>query len=142
MTYPTFIYFRNFSEMFSHGFKTFNFRLRSSCDQAVDHDTSWSIWSGARMHIKPRRGAPTEQAAHKEDTTAEIEAGPQNQVLRRTTVTVERETVSVLMRRTATAPAVASAADPTALEGGADPPGKDQDAALLVTRNELSEGKL
>jgi Arc/MetJ family transcription regulator len=93
------------------------------------------------MKVRPRRGAPLGQAAHKEDTTAEIEAGAPNQVLRRTTVTVERETVSVLMRRTVTAPAVSFGEDPAALDGEVDAPRKHLQAASRATRNEPSEGK-
>lgn len=39
------------------------------------------------------------QAAQQEDTTAEFEAGMEQRGHRRMTITIERETLSVLMRR-------------------------------------------
>jgi hypothetical protein len=51
------------------------------------------------MKIVPRRTLVAEEAAHQEDTTAEFEAGTEQRGHRRMTVTVERETLSVLMRR-------------------------------------------
>jgi hypothetical protein len=65
------------------------------------------------MKIEPR------PATHHEDTTAEFEAGTgtrvQPKVHRRTTVTVERETLSVLIPRSVVEPANQPA------DGGASP---------------------
>jgi len=71
------------------------------------------------MEIEPPR-----QATQKEDTTAEFEAGMQPMAHRRTVVTVERETVSVLIRRPAAGPAN-------------QPPDED----LPAVRNEPNGGK-
>jgi hypothetical protein len=54
------------------------------------------------MKIAPRR-APL-AAAHQDDSTPEFEGGAGPKVYRRTTVTVERETVLVLIRRSVLAP--------------------------------------
>jgi hypothetical protein len=56
------------------------------------------------MKIEPRRAPPTEEAAHQEDTTTKFEAEPKRTAHRRTTVTVERETLSFLIRRTVANP--------------------------------------
>jgi len=50
------------------------------------------------MQNEPKRAPLGEQAAHQEDTT-ESEAGTAPVVHRRTILTVERETVSILIRR-------------------------------------------
>jgi hypothetical protein len=59
------------------------------------------------MKIDPRRAPLAEAAAHQEDSTPEIEAGQGLMVHRRTTVTIERETISILVRRTVAEVAVA-----------------------------------
>ncbi len=60
------------------------------------------------MKIEPRRAPPTEEAAHQDDTTGELEPGAGRTGHRRTTVTVERETLSFLVRRTVANPAEGS----------------------------------
>jgi hypothetical protein len=73
------------------------------------------------MKIEPRRAPLAEQAAQQEDTTSEIEAGPR--VHRRIQVTVERETLSFLVRRPM-APSAEPPADidsiPTQIEAGGE----------------------
>jgi hypothetical protein len=83
--------------MFSDRFKTFNSRLRSSGDQANERDASIP---GASMKILPPRALQATQAAQQEDTTSDFEAGMEQRGHRRMTITIERETLSVLMRRT------------------------------------------
>jgi hypothetical protein len=78
------------------------------------------------MKIEPRRAPLAEAAAHQDDSTPEFEAGTVPAVHRRTTVTVERETLSILMRRTRVAPADEPAgadANPnsTEIEAGREP---------------------
>jgi hypothetical protein len=82
------------------------------------------------MKIEPRKGPVAEEATHSEDTTTEFKAGPQRLGHRRTTVTVERETVSFLLRR----PVTPEANEP-------EPPDNNLPAAALEMLNELSGGK-
>jgi hypothetical protein len=51
------------------------------------------------MKDLPRRLPLAEETAHQEDITPEFEAGTEPRAFRRTTVTIERETLSVLTRR-------------------------------------------
>ena len=51
------------------------------------------------MKNEVRRAPSAQEPAHQEDTTTEFSAGTKQRVNRRTTVTVERETVSFLVRR-------------------------------------------
>jgi hypothetical protein len=53
------------------------------------------------MKIEPRRLPQAQPTAQQDDTTTEFGAGTEPRIYRRTTVTVERETVSVLLRRPA-----------------------------------------
>jgi hypothetical protein len=78
------------------------------------------------MKIEPRRAPLAEAAAHQDDSTPEFEAGTGPTVHRRTTVTVERETLSILMRRPIVAPAdelagADSNPNPTEIEAGRKP---------------------
>ena len=57
------------------------------------------------MKIEPQ-GTPS--TAHPKDITPEFEAGTEPRVHRRTTVTVERETISVLVRRSVVEPVTES----------------------------------
>jgi hypothetical protein len=91
-----FTFFRKFSEMFSGRFKTSASRLRSSDDQADHRDAGIP---GATMKIIPRAAPLAEQTVRQEDTTAEFQAGTERRVHRRTTVTVDRETLLVLTHR-------------------------------------------
>jgi len=51
------------------------------------------------MEIEPSRMPLAEQATQQEDTTREFEARTEAMAHRRTTVTVERETLSFIIRR-------------------------------------------
>jgi hypothetical protein len=51
------------------------------------------------MKMKPRRTPLEQEAAHQHDTTQKIKTAAGNPMHRRTTVTVERETISVVLRR-------------------------------------------
>ena len=78
------------------------------------------------MKIEPRRAPLAEEAAHQEDTTPEFLAGAERRAHRRTTVTVERETLSILMRRTVVPPAdepadADSSPNSNAIERGREP---------------------
>jgi len=74
-----------------------------------------------------------EEAAQQEDTTPEFQTGTGRRAHRRITVTVERETVSILMRRTAAGPDVANVAanvdQPAVAESAPEPSDKDLPAA-------------
>jgi len=76
------------------------------------------------MKIKVRRAAPAVMAAQPEDTTTEFTAGTEQRVNRRTTVTVERETVSFLRRRPVVEKHTAGAAEPPTLEDAPAMPDK------------------
>jgi hypothetical protein len=96
------------------------------------------------MKIEPRRASLAEEAAHQEDTTPEIFLGTEHRAHRRTTVTVERETLSILMRRPVAGPVAESAAQPA--EGETVPetseePGKNLPATPPALRNEFGGGK-
>jgi len=53
------------------------------------------------MRILPRRTSRTKESLHEEDTTKEFAAGAEGRVVRRIEVTVERETLSIVVRRPA-----------------------------------------
>jgi len=89
------------------------------------------------MKIKLRRAPGGEQAAHQEDTTTEFETGSRRWAHRRTTVIVERETVSFLIRR----PAAANVAQTADAQGAWEPLGENLPAASPQRRNELSGGE-
>jgi hypothetical protein len=57
------------------------------------------------MKIEPNRAPQVEPAAQQEDTTPELAAGMPPRAHRRTTVIVERETVTFLIRRPVVGPA-------------------------------------
>jgi hypothetical protein len=57
------------------------------------------------MKSEPRPAPQAEPAAQDEDTTPELAAGMPPMAHRRTTVTVERETVTFLIRRPVVSPA-------------------------------------
>ena len=130
--------FLKFSEMFSDRFKTFDSGLRSSGNQADDRVASNP---GASMKILPRRASLAKQAAQQEDTTAEFEAGTELRAHRRTTVTVDRETVSFLVRRPAVEAALADAAQATSAEDAMEKPYRLLPAALPEQPDEASGGK-
>jgi hypothetical protein len=77
------------------------------------------------MKIEPRLASQAEQPAPQEDTTTEFPAGTEPMAHRRTTVTVERETLSYLIRRP--------------VGGAAEQPADGESAP--ETPNELSGGK-
>jgi hypothetical protein len=95
------------------------------------------------MKIEPRRAPLAEEAAHQEDTTPEISPRTERRAYRRTTVTVERETLSILMRRPVAEPVAEPAAQP--VEGEIVPAktlsGERDQNLLAALRNELGEGK-
>jgi hypothetical protein len=95
------------------------------------------------MKSEPRRAPPPEEVAHKEDTTMEFEPGAARAGHRRTTVTIERETLSFLIRRpaveTVTTPVARSPDRQTAAPA---PPDENPPAPSPETQRELSEGKL
>jgi hypothetical protein len=76
------------------------------------------------MKIEPRGRPQADEDAQQEDTTAEFSPEPGLRVHRRTTVTVERETVSFFVRRSVAEGAVPDA-DPPA---GANQSGRPEDA--------------
>jgi len=82
------------------------------------------------VKIEPRREPLEQVASHQQDTTQNIEKGAGRATHRRTTVTVERETVLFLVRR-----AVAEAA----VEKVDQPAGEE--SASPEKRNQLSGGK-
>lgn len=73
------------------------------------------------MKNPPRRAPLMEEPAHQEDITPKIGAGTEPRAYRRTTVTVERETLSVLARRTVAEPVAANGAHPGGSEIGPEP---------------------
>jgi hypothetical protein len=93
------------------------------------------------MKIVPRRAAQADDAAQQEDTTTEFPAGPEQMVHRRTTVTVERETVSFLMRRPVAEPVVTGADQPVSEVDAPKLFSPDLPAPSAETRNEVIEGK-
>jgi hypothetical protein len=96
------------------------------------------------MKIEPHRAPLAEAAAHQDDSTAEFEAGTVQTVHRRTTVTVERETLSILMRQPVAEPVAEPSAQPADAETVLEKPeiaGKNLPAALPALQNELSGGK-
>jgi quercetin dioxygenase-like cupin family protein len=90
------------------------------------------------MNIEPRRGTPAKQTAQQEDTTTEFEAGAETRVHRRIQVTVERETVSFLIRRVVIEPSAASAEHSSAAESEQH----ERDLPATAKRNELDGGNL
>jgi hypothetical protein len=88
------------------------------------------------MNIKVRKAPPTEEAAHQEDTTPEFEAGERRSTHRRTIVTVERETVSFLLRRSVAEVAVADVARQASADHAAD----KQDKRLPAARPDEANG--
>ena len=117
------VFRRNFAPI-----QDFNSRLRSNADQAVSPTPVWPGQSGASMKIEPNREPLAEQAAQQEGITTEFEAGTEPRVLRRTTVTVERETISVLMRRAAAGPQN----QPAPRESAAEPLDKNLPASPII----------
>ena len=93
------------------------------------------------MKIVPRRSAEAIDAAQHEDTTTEFPAGPEQVVLRRTTVTVERETVSFFVRRPVVEREAVPAAQPAERDGAHQPQDRNLPAALPAMQNELDGGK-
>jgi hypothetical protein len=94
------------------------------------------------MKIEPRRAPLEEAAAHQDDSTPEFEARAGHTVHRRTTVTVERETLSILIRRPVAEP-MANPADQLA-EGeivSTETLSGTPDKSPPALRNELSGGK-
>jgi hypothetical protein len=92
------------------------------------------------MKILPRRPPPAKQAAQQEDTTTEFETGDGPMAHRRVTMTVERETLSFLMRRPVAAPDAGLGAQPQDVEATPEQPDKNV-PATPPARNELSRGK-
>jgi hypothetical protein len=134
----TFIFFPKFSELFSHRFKTFGPSLRFSCDRDVCSNV---VRSGASMKIVPGRRQLADEVAQEEDTTTEFPTGPEQIVHRRTTVTVERETVSFLVRRPVVEALIADAVPATSSEDAMEKPYRLLPAALPEQPDEASGGK-
>jgi Arc/MetJ family transcription regulator len=88
------------------------------------------------MKIEVRKAPPREEGAHQEDTTPEFEAGARRSTHRRTTVTVERETVSFLVRRAVAEAAVAGEAQ----RAGAEDAPKTPDERLPAATPETAQG--
>jgi len=93
------------------------------------------------MKIKPRRAPVVEEASHPKDTTLEFEAGSRHRVHRQTTVTVERETVSFLIRRPVAGPETAPAAQLADGKRAPEMPEKTLQKTSPATRKELGENK-
>ena len=89
------------------------------------------------MKILPRRAQLAEDGTQQEDTTTEFEAGTERMAHRRTTVTVERETVSVLIQRPVAEPPAQSAGE----ENAPEPPDKNLPEELPEMPNYLTGGK-
>jgi hypothetical protein len=86
------------------------------------------------MKIFPRRALPVKQAAQKEDTTADSEACMEPRVHRRIEITIERETVTLLVKGRPEAGAAEQAweragpnSEPTQLDGMIRPKATDSD---------------
>jgi hypothetical protein len=81
------------------------------------------------MKNEPHKLPLTEEAARQEDTTPEFGAGAGRRAHRRMTVTVERETLSIFMRRPVVGAAAANVAanvnQPAGAESAPEPSGKD-----------------
>jgi len=96
------------------------------------------------MKIVSRKEPVAEEAAQEEDTTAKF-AGAEARVHRRTTVTVERETLSILMRRPVVEPdgadAAANVGRPAGEESVPEPQDKELTAASPQMRDKLRGGK-
>jgi hypothetical protein len=134
----TFMFFPKFSELFSHRFKTFGPSVRFSCDREV---CSNAIRPEASMKIVPGRRQQADEAAQEEDTTTELPAAPEQMAHRRTTVTVERETVSFLVRRPVVEAPIADAVPATSSEDAMEKPYRLLPAALPEQPDEASGGK-
>ena len=89
------------------------------------------------MKIVSRKEPVAEEAAQEEDTTPEFETGTGIRVHRRITVTVERETVSIITRRQT----AAATARPASAEMAPEPSDKTLPAALPAAQKELGGGK-
>jgi len=90
------------------------------------------------MKIEPRRSTPAKQTAQQEDTTTEFEAGAETRVHRRIQVTVERETVSFLIRQVVAEPSAAAAEHSSAAESEQ----RDRDFPATAKCKELDGGNL
>ncbi len=86
------------------------------------------------MRIEPLKLPLAKEPAQQEDTTPEFEAGTGSRAHRRITVTVERETVSILTRRQA------AAAQPASETTVPEPSDKTLPAAASAPQNEPSGG--
>lgn len=93
------------------------------------------------MKIEPRREPLEQVASHQQDTTQNIEKGAGRATHRRTTVTVERETVLFLVRRAVAEAAVEKVDQPAGEESAPRPPDKNLPSASPEKRNQLSGGK-
>lgn len=89
------------------------------------------------MKIEPRRLPLAQEAEQQEDTTPEFETGTGSRAHRRITVTVERETVSILTRRQV----IPVAAQPAGEEPAPEPSDETLPAATPAAQNEPSGGK-
>jgi hypothetical protein len=89
------------------------------------------------MRIVPRRATPPKQAAHQEHSTPEIETETGPIARRRMTITVDRETVSVRIRRPVAKPENSVAQSATGARMP-EPQGKRLPAASPELRNALS----
>jgi hypothetical protein len=89
------------------------------------------------MKTEPRRLPLAKGAAQQEDTTPEFEIGTGSRAHRRITVTVERETVSFLVRRQAATVAAQAPSE----ESAPEPSDKTLPAALPAVHKELRGGK-
>ena len=87
--------------------------------------------------MKHRRAPLPAAAAHQDDSTANFKAGTEPTMHRRTTVTVERETLSILMRR----PVAGATREPQDGKTTPEPPGEMQSVTSPKLSDEASVGK-
>ena len=95
------------------------------------------------LPLRVPRAAPAAsqapQSAQHEDTTTEFEAGAELRAHRRTTVTVERETISIFVRQPVAGAAVADSAQLAKTGDLPEPPDRNLPASPAA-RNALSGG--
>jgi hypothetical protein len=93
------------------------------------------------MKIQSRRTPPPEEPVQQEPARLDVELGTEPRAHRRTTVTVERETLSVLLRRTISEPVTASAPRTKDEQTGLESADRNLSVASPPAQNELDGGK-
>jgi hypothetical protein len=93
------------------------------------------------MKIVPHRATLAEGAAQQEDTTANFSAGTEGSGRRRIVVTVERETLSIFMRRSQVEAAATEVAPLASSESTTELADKDSPAASPKKQKKHSGGK-